>query len=61
MTLKTMNTTYNGSAPNNLIINYSGSTNIPAGAYRMYSTFTDPGWRLTTGVLPNYFQGGTLV
>jgi hypothetical protein len=61
MTPKTMNTVYNGSAPNNLIINYSGSTNIPAGAYRMYSTYSSTDFRLSTGLLPNYFQGGTLV
>jgi hypothetical protein len=61
MTPKTMSTTYNGSAPNNLIINYSGSTNIPAGAYRMYSTFTATDFRLSTSSLPNYLQGGTLV
>jgi hypothetical protein len=61
MTPKTMSTTYNGSAPNNLIINYSGSTNIPAGTYRMYSSYTNTDFRLSTGVLPSYFQGGTLV
>ena len=61
MTPKTMSTTYNGSAPNNLIINYSGNTNIPAGAYRMYSTYVSTDFRLTTGLLPNYFQGGTLI
>ena len=61
MTPKTMSTVYNGSAPNNLIINYSGSTNIPAGAYRMYSTYTNTDFRLSTGLLPNYFQGGTLI
>jgi hypothetical protein len=61
MTPKTMSTTYNGSAPNNLVINYSGSTNIPAGAYRMYSTYPATDFRLSTSLLPNYFQGGTLV
>jgi hypothetical protein len=61
MVARTMSTTYNGSAPNNLIINYSGSTNIPAGAYRMYSTYTNTDFRLSTSLLPNYFQGGTLI
>jgi hypothetical protein len=61
MVARTMSTTYNGSAPNNLIINYSGSTNIPAGAYRMYSTYTNFDFRLSTSLLPNYFQGGTLI
>ena len=61
MTPKTMSTTYNGSAPNNLIINYSGSTNIPACRYRMYSTYNATSFQLGTSSLPNYFQGGTLV
>ena len=56
MGTRTMNNTYNS-----LIINYSGSTNIPAGTYRMYSTYVGTSFQLTTGVLPNYFQGGTLV
>jgi hypothetical protein len=56
MTAKNMNTTYNS-----LIINYSGSTNIPAGVYRMYSTYAATDFRLSTSLLPNYFQGGTLV
>jgi hypothetical protein len=55
LTTRTMNSTYNG-----LIVNYSGSTNMPAGTYRMYTTYSDTSWRLTTGVLPNYFRGGTL-
>ena len=56
MVARTMNTTYNS-----LIINYSGSTNLPAGTYRMYSTFNGTSFQLSTGFLPNYFQGGTLV
>jgi hypothetical protein len=56
MPVKNMNTTYNS-----LIINYSGSTNIPAGVYRMYTTYTGTDFQLSTGFLPNYFQGGTLV
>jgi hypothetical protein len=56
MTAKNMSTTYNG-----FIINYSGNTNIPVGVYRMYSTYTDSVWALGTSVLPNYFQGATLV
>jgi hypothetical protein len=46
---------------NSLIINYSGSTNIPAGVYRMYTTYTGTDFRLSTSLLPNYFQGGTVV
>ena len=56
MPVKNMNTTYNS-----LIINYSGSTNIPAGVYRMYTTYSGTDFQLSTGFLPNYFQGGTLV
>jgi hypothetical protein len=45
----------------NLVINYSGSTNIPAGTYRMYSTYAGTSFSLGTSALPNYFQGGTLI
>ena len=56
MVSRTMSTTYNS-----LIINYSGNTNIPAGVYRMYSTYASTSFSLGTASLPNYFQGGTLV
>jgi len=56
MVSRTMNASYNS-----LLINYSGSTNLPAGTYRMYSTFNGTSFQLSTGFLPNYFQGGTLV
>jgi hypothetical protein len=56
MTARIMNSTYNS-----LIINYSGSTNIPAGTYRMYSTYNATSFQLSTSLLPNYFQGGTLI
>ena len=56
MSSRTMSNTYNS-----LTINYSGSTNIPIGTYRMYTTFAQTGFQLSTSVLPNYFQGGTLV
>jgi hypothetical protein len=51
----------NASGYNSLIINYSGNTNIPAGVYRMYSTYASTSFSLGTASLPNYFQGGTLV
>jgi hypothetical protein len=51
----------NTSGYNSLIINYSGNTNIPAGVYRMYSTYTSTSFSLGTAGLPNYFQGGTLI
>jgi hypothetical protein len=53
---RTMNTQYNS-----LIVNYSGNTNIPAGTYRVYTSYSNTSFNLSTGVLPNYFQGGTLV
>jgi hypothetical protein len=56
MVSRTMNTGYNS-----LIVNYSGSTNIPAGTYRMYTTFAGTDFSLGTSTLPNYFRGGTLV
>ena len=56
MSVRNMNSTYNS-----LIVNYTGNTNIPNGTYIMYTTYSDTSFRLTTGVLPNYFQGGTLV
>ena len=56
MISRTMNTGYNS-----LIINYSGSTNIPIGTYRMYTTYLSTEFRLGTSALPNYFRGGTLV
>ena len=52
----TMNSTYN-----NLVVNYSGSTNIPAGTYRVYSSYALGGFQLTPGNNDEYFQGGTLI
>jgi hypothetical protein len=51
----TMSPTYR-----NLIVNYTGSTNIPAGTYRVYSSFTLGAFQLTPGTNDLYFQGGTL-
>ena len=56
MTSRVMNTNYNS-----LVINYSGTTNIPTGTYKLYSTFAGTSFQLSTGFLPNYIQGGTLV
>ena len=55
-TSRNMDTVYNS-----MLINYSGSTNLPAGVYRMYTTYVGTGFQLSTSVLPNYFQSGTLV
>jgi uncharacterized membrane protein len=46
---------------NSLIINYTGSTNIPAGTYRLYVTKPAGGLTLTNGGNNWYFRGGTLV
>jgi hypothetical protein len=46
---------------NGLIVNYSGSTNIPAGTYRIYTTKSSAGSNITNGGNNWYFQGGTLV
>jgi hypothetical protein len=56
MISRNMNTTYNS-----LIVNYSGSTNMPAGTYRMYSTYNGTSFQLPISSLPNFLQGGTLV
>jgi hypothetical protein len=52
----TVNSTLNG-----VVVNYSGSTNIPAGTYRIYTTKSSPGSNITNGGNNWYFQGGTLV
>lgn len=49
------NTTYS-----NLIVNYSGSTNIPAGVYRIYSSKPGAGSNITNAGNNYYFQGGNL-
>jgi len=45
----------------NLLINYSGSTNIPAGTYRLYSSYSNTNFQLSPGANDYYFQGGTLI
>ena len=52
----TMSSTYY-----NLLINYSGSTNIPAGTYRLYSSFSNTNFQISPGASDYYFQGGTLI
>jgi hypothetical protein len=52
----TMNTAYS-----TLIVNYSGSTNIPAGTYRVYTTKPGAGVNLTNFGNNLYWQGGTLI
>ena len=45
----------------NLIVNYSGSTNIPAGVYRIYTTKPGNGSNFQNNGNNWYFQGGTLI
>jgi hypothetical protein len=52
----TMNTLYNS-----LIVNYTGSTNIPAGVYRVYTTKPGNGSNIVNSGNNWYFRGGTLV
>ena len=51
-----MNATYNS-----LVVNYSGSTNIPAGTYRVYTTKPGAGSGFANSGNNWYWQGGTLV
>jgi hypothetical protein len=44
-----------------LVINFSGSTQIPAGVYKMYSSFNAGNFNVGTANLPQYFRGGLLV
>lgn len=46
---------------NSLIVNYSGSTNIPAGTYRIYTTKPAAGSGFQNSGNDWYWQGGTLV
>ena len=55
-TTTTVSTTYNS-----FIVNYSGSTNIPAGTYRIYTTKPSAGSNIDNTGSNWYFQGGTLV
>ena len=43
-----------------LVVNYSGSTNIPAGVYRIYTTKPGAGSNITNNGNDYYFQGGNL-
>jgi hypothetical protein len=48
----------------NNFVNYTGSTNMPQGIYRVYTTYTNQGWRITQNTATNrrnlYFRGGGL-
>ena len=44
----------------NLIVNYSGST-IPAGTYKVYSTYGNTSFRIQNLGNNLYFRGGTLI
>jgi hypothetical protein len=51
-----MNVTYS-----NLTVNYTGSTNIPQGVYRVYTTYNGTAFRVNNGGNNYYYQGGTLI
>jgi hypothetical protein len=44
-----------------LVINFSGSSQIPAGTYKMYTSFSFSNFNVGTANLPQYFKGGTLI
>jgi len=44
-----------------LVFNYTGGTNIPNGVYRVYSSFTNAGFRITQNTSNIFFRGGTLI
>ena len=65
-------TIYNGSSPagapktittnySNLTVTYTGSTNMPAGVYRVYTTYTDTSFNPAVANLPQYYRGGDLI
>jgi hypothetical protein len=45
----------------NFVFTYTGSTNIPAGVYRVYTTKPGAGLNITNSGNDWYFQGGTLI
>ena len=45
----------------NFVVDYTGSTNIPAGVYRVYTTKPGAGLNITNSGNNWYFQGGTLI
>jgi len=44
-----------------IVFNYTGGTNIPNGVYRVYSSFTNTGLRITQNNTNIFFRGGTLI
>jgi hypothetical protein len=44
-----------------LVINFSGSSQIPAGTYKMYTSFSFSNFNVGSANLPQYFRGGTLI
>jgi len=55
-TTVTPNVTYTA-----LYVNYTGSTNVPQGVYRVYTTKPSPGLNITNNGNNFYFQGGSLI
>jgi hypothetical protein len=44
-----------------ILFNYTGGSNIPNGVYRLYSSFTNTGFRITQNNTNIFFRGGTLI
>jgi hypothetical protein len=44
-----------------LTINFTGSSQIPAGVYKMYTSYSFTDLRPLVGNLPQYYRGGTLI
>jgi len=44
-----------------ILFNYTGASNIPNGVYRVYSSFTNTGFRITQNNTNIFFRGGTLI
>lgn len=55
LTERLMNNLYS-----NFTVNYTGSTNIPADVYRVYSTYGNNAFKIANNGLEIYFRGGSL-
>jgi hypothetical protein len=56
LTVVSMNSAFSA-----LFVNYTGSTNIPAGVYRVYTTKPGAGSNITNSGNNYYFRGGNLI
>jgi hypothetical protein len=55
LTSRNLNSSYYG-----ITVVYTGSS-IPAGTYRVYTTYSNPDFRINAGVNNIYFKGNTLI